>query len=453
MKSWTEIGEGSGDAGAIAAPAPEARRATTRGYAGWAALVALTVSAVAALGPMLGMHVPPRTIAVIAAGALTVPLAPARAFEITALAGVLALATTTGAYALYHLAIVGLLFAGRTTTWATAAVLGLLAIWLPKHLFSTHYHHPAAYAWINEPSVVLLLFVSAAWWRQRRDGRLPPATLAAPAPVWALMYVFPGHAVNPMVFSPGDVFRARRLDARPVLIGLALVAMKAAVHTGIARCFAQASFAVFDLARAAAASRAELWEVVAINYLDLVVTLSGTADVAVVLARLYGWPMPSPFRFALLAWNPVELWRRWGIYNRKLLLTLVYFPLGGNLHDRYRNVMLTFLGSALLLHTGWFGSKYWAVGPGGWRDQTAYFLVQGLLVCGCLLARDLRARGQAVRPPEDRALRWSWGRAAGTVATQAASALAHVIILAHEIPFFDRVGLMARCLGAPLTSR
>ena len=28
---------------------------------------------------------------------------------------------------------------------------------------------------------------------------------------------------------------------------------------------------------------------------------------------------------------------------------------------------ITFLASALLLHSGWFGSKYWIVGAGGWR--------------------------------------------------------------------------------------
>jgi len=89
-----------------------------------------------------------------------------------------------------------------------------------------------------------------------------------------------------------------------------------------------------------------------------------------------------------------------------------------------------------------FGSKYWAVGPGGWRDHTVYFLVQGLLVCGCLLVRDLRGADD-----DDRALRWSWPRAAGTLATQAASALAHVIILAQALPFAARFGLMARCLG------
>jgi hypothetical protein len=445
MKIWREI-EGSGGARAVAdsaaAPSPDAARALP--LLPLLALVVATVGAVATLGPLLGIHPSPPTLALLALGALAVHLAPERAFEVTALTGLLALAATNRPYALYHAALVGLLFVARNGTWALAGLLGLLAIWLPKHLFASHYHHPAVYGWINEPSLVLVLFVTACWWRTRRDGRLPPAAKTASPLAWALMYLFPGHALNPMVFAPSDVFRARRLDVRGIGAGLLLVALKAGAHTAIRRFLGQASYAGLDAARMATLTRAELWGVVSINYLDLVVTLSGTSDVAILLARLYGWPMASPFRFALLAWNPVELWRRWGIYNRKLLLTLVYFPLGGNQRHRTRNVLATFLASALLLHTGWFGSKYWAIGLGGWRDQTVYFLVQGLLVCGCLWYRDRRGerRGSA-----DHTLRWSWSRAGGTIATQGASALAHVIILAQALPFATRFQLIARCLA------
>jgi hypothetical protein len=445
MKTWREI-EGSGGATASTAAAPYQTQSPLPALAflPLLALVAVTIGAVAALGPLLGIRPSPPTLAVLALGALVVHFAPGRAFEVTALTGLLALAAANRPYALYHAAFVGLLFVARNGTWGLAALLGLLAIWLPKHLFAAHYHHPTVYGWINEPSLVLVLFVTACWWRTRRDDRLPPAAKTASPLAWAVMYLFPGHALNPMVFSPGDVFRARRLDVRGIGGGLLLIALKAAAHAVIGQFFAQASYAALDVARMATLSRGALWEVVSINYLDLVVTLSGTSDVAILLARLYGWPMPSPFRLALLAWNPVELWRRWGIYNRKLLLTLVYFPLGGKQRHRTRNVLATFLASALLLHTGWFGSKYWAIGLGGWRDQTVYFLVQGLLVCGCLWYRELRGdQGENA----DHTLRWSWSRAGGTVATQGASALAHVIILAHALPFAARFGLIGRCVA------
>ena len=162
-----------------------------------------------------------------------------------------------------------------------------------------------------------------------------------------------------------------------------------------------------------------------------------------VLARLYGWNLPSPFRWALLAWNPVELWRRWGIYNRRLLLTTVYFPLGGAGRRRLLNVMSTFLASALVLHSGWFGSKYWEVGVGGWRDQSIYFLLQGTAVCACLTFWKLTGK----EATSDRALRWSFGRLPAMLATQALSALAHVIVLGTALSLADRWRLIARCLG------
>lgn len=447
MKRWREIGEPGGGGAALApAAALAATDLAVPGLLGLLALVAATVGSVALLGPWLGIDPPTPVLVVIAVGAVAVHRVPERALEITALAGAVALAAANPPYALFHSTLVGLLFLARRGTVGLATLLSLLAIWLPKHLFSTQYHVRAAYNWINEPSLALVLFVTACWWRARRDGRLAPAGETASPLAWAVMYLFPGHVLNPMVFSPGDVFRRRSLQLRGLAVSLLLIAVKGAVHLAIGRSpfLGQLSYGALDVAHLAALSRAELWLVVAVGYVDLVLILSGTADVAVLLARLYGWPMPSPFRYALLAWNPAELWRRWGIYNRKVLLALVYFPLGGGHRHRARNIMLTFLASALLLHSGWFGSKYWEVGPGGWRDQTVYFLLQGLLVCGCLLVRDLRGVGRAA---DDHTLRLSWSRAAGTAATQAASALVHVIVLARALPFGDRFEMIARCLG------
>lgn len=426
------------------APAPDAgtRLAVRIGRA--AALAATAVAGIALVGPLMGMRVPPLALAVIGVGAIVVEAAPARALTVTAAAGLLALAASNKVYTLYHLVLVGLLFVARRSTLSTVVALGGLAIWLPKHLFHDHYHQQGFYNWLNEPSLALVLFVSAAWWRARRDGRLPPGAEDAPLPAWSLMYLFPGHAVNPIVYTPSDLFRARSLEARGVLTALLLVALKGLAHAALARWLPSASYGALDATRAATASRAELWGVVLVGYLDLALTLSGTADLAILVARLYGWPMASPFRWALLAWNPAELWRRWGLYNRKWLLQQVYFPLGGGTRHKVLNVMATFLGSALLLHTGWFGSKYWEVGPGGWRDETVYFLLQGTLVCGWLAFAAWRGNDSA---KADHTLRLTWSRVLGTAATQTASAFVHVVVLAQAIPFGDRWRVMGRLLG------
>jgi hypothetical protein len=414
-----------------------------------AALAAVAVAGVAICGPLLGMRVPAVTLVVLAMGALAVELAPTRALETAAGVGLVALATTNKAYAVYHLFLVTALYLARRRTFALALVLGALAIAVPKHLFRAHYHQPGFYNWINEPSLALILFVTACWWREQRDGRLGASAANASLPAWAVLYLFPGHAVNPMVFGPGDLFRERRIDARGVLTALSLVALKALAHTMLWRWLPGWGYGGLDEARASSLSRATLWGIVLFNYVDLALTLSGTADLAVMLARLYGWPLASPFRFALLAWNPIELWRRWGLYNRKLLLKLVYFPLGGGTRHRLLNVMLTFLASALVLHSGWFGSKYWIVGTGGWRDESVYFALQGVAVCACLLYRQARARARGEPPDAERdsRLRWSWARLAGTAATQMTSALVHVVVLAQVLPFTSRFGLIARCLG------
>jgi hypothetical protein len=260
---------------------------------------------------------------------------------------------------------------------------------------------------------------------------------------WVLMFFFPTHAAYPISFGPGDLWRPRRVDFASVLNATVRLAAKAAAIAALRAWLPEHRFAVLPGPTLLQLGRGALSGVVALNYLELVLTLSGVADLVVAVARLYGWPLPSPFRWALLAWNPVELWRRWGIYTRRFLLKTVYFPLGGSDRHRLRNVMLTFLASALLLHCGWFGSKYFVVGLGGWRDHLIYFSLQGAAVCACLIY--WRLVGKA--PSADRRLRWSWSRAVATVATQGLSAVLHIIILAQSVPLGERWRLIARCLG------
>ena len=69
--------------------------------------------------------------------------------------------------------------------------------------------------------------------------------------------------------------------------------------------------------------------------------------------------------------------------------------------------------------------------------------LQGLGVCACLALWQRRGKD----PRADRALRWSPARVLSTVATQAFSAWAHILILAPSVPLCGRLRLMARCLG------
>ncbi|HEY7376611.1 MAG TPA: MBOAT family O-acyltransferase [Polyangia bacterium] len=421
-----------------AVSAPWARLAAQAG------LSALTLSAAYVVAPTFGHALPAAAVVVVGAGALAVVLAPRLAVEIAAAVGLLALALVDPTYAAYHLALVGLLFLCRRRGWALALALALGAVAVPKTLFWLGYGQSAFHAWLNEPALAVAIFATLYWWRETRDGRVPSlGAERSPFAAWCLLYLFPSQTAVPLVLGPGDLWRARRDDAAAVLRALAAFAAKAAALVALRALFPDHGYGSLSSATLARRPLPALWGVVALSYVDLMLALSGTIDVAVAVARLYGWQLPAPFRWALLAWNPVELWRRWGIFNRRFLLKNVYFPLGGGDRRRLLNVMLTFLASALVMHSGWLGSKYWAVGVAGWRDWSIYFSLQGAAVCACLLTWRLVGKD----PRADRELRWSWGRLAATLATLAMSALMHVIILPQSLPLGDRWRLIARCLG------
>jgi alginate O-acetyltransferase complex protein AlgI len=158
----------------------------------------------------------------------------------------------------------------------------------------------------------------------------------------------------------------------------------------------------------------------------------------VALFRFFGLNVDDNFRWPLLATSPVQLWRRWNIYNRKLLLKFVYFPLGGNRRWVYRNILCTFLASALLLHTGFLGSPWPSVDPGQLRDWVLYFGAQGLLLCA--------AHWWVQRPFwEDLSPLWARPLAVlGWAFTLASSAWLHVLPLA--------AGDLLNMSGAPVDS-
>lgn len=404
-------------------------------------LVGLTMVVIGVAGEAIGEVLPTRLLLIVAAGALLADARPERRVGIACGTGLLALASLNPVFSLYFLALVSTLAALRRRTWSFLAVLVVAAIVVPKTAFTRHYHQPGYWNWINESSLTLALFVSALWLRTRNRAERGNPTPNDDPLSFALCFLFPSHAANPMLISPAVLSRERRMDVRATLTLLGWFVAKAVALVALRRLGASAFLAGLQARDVDVLSRCDLWGRVIASYLDTFLTLAATADIPILIGRLFGFPLPDPFRFPLLAWNPVELWRRWGIYNRHVLLKLVYFPLGGGRRRKYLNVMLTFLGSALLLHSGWFGSKYWVVGVAGWRDQSIYFLLQGLGVCGCLAMWDWSGARQ------QRAPRLSAGLVAAVIATQAWSALAHVVVLAPNVTLADRARLVARCLG------
>jgi hypothetical protein len=401
----------------------------------------LLVCAVIALaGPLLGAVWPRSILLTLLLGAVAAAALPARAELMAGLCGVAVLVQwvslrTTG----YHLLLVAAAFALRRRPLALGALLLAGVIILPKQLFRLYYHQPFVHDWVNPFLLANLFLVVLVWVSADQRGRITDARPSA----WLSLLLFPTHPLNPLPFSPTDLARPRTASPREVCSSLGIIVVKAGALMALAWLWPRGQLAQQTPAELMGVGFLGLWRSVAHSYLVCALTLSGTADLVIAVARLFGWPLGHSFRFALLAWNPVELWRRWAVYNRKVLLTLVYFPLGGGTRRRTLNVMLTFAASGLVLHTGWLGSRYWEIGIAGWRDQTVYFVMQGLAVSACLWF--WRWRGKD--PASDRQLRWSWGRALGALVTQATSALLHVLVLAPDVDFADRWRLIARCLG------
>ncbi len=218
--------------------------------------------------------------------------------------------------------------------------------------------------------------------------------------------------------------------------------------------------------------RSGLWIALLANYIAWFLQLSSSFDLLTGIIRLFGVPVENNFRWALLAASPLQLWRRWNIYNRKLLLKFIYFPLGGNRKRVYLNILLTFLASAILLHSGWFGGPWLYPDPFFLLDECLYFLLQGLLVCAAYWLHNRlpenRERPDAFSKPAQTQplLRLFLSREyrlllrlAGIVFTLCASAWAHAIILMngtklkfdHDIATLtERFQLMLRALGLPI---
>jgi alginate O-acetyltransferase complex protein AlgI len=90
---------------------------------------------------------------------------------------------------------------------------------------------------------------------------------------------------------------------------------------------------------------------------------SGYTDMAIGMAKLFGFHFPENFRRPYLATSVSDFWRRWHISLSSWLKDYLYIPFGGNRHGRfntYRNLMATMLLGGL-----WHGASWNFVMWGG----------------------------------------------------------------------------------------
>lgn len=112
---------------------------------------------------------------------------------------------------------------------------------------------------------------------------------------------------------------------------------------------------------------------------------SGYSDIAVGLARLFGFDLMQNFRYPYFAKNIADFWQRWHISLTNWFRDYLYIPLGGNrgsLLSTIRNVFIVFLVS------------------GFWHGANWTFAMWGLVHALLFLPLLLSGKNKVAREPE-----------------------------------------------------
>lgn len=89
--------------------------------------------------------------------------------------------------------------------------------------------------------------------------------------------------------------------------------------------------------------------------LQVYADFSGYTDIAIGVALLLGFKLPTNFNSPYKADSVSDFWRRWHMSLSTWLRDYLYIPMGGNRSGSvFSWIMLGFIGAALMLLTGWF---------------------------------------------------------------------------------------------------
>jgi alginate O-acetyltransferase complex protein AlgI len=108
---------------------------------------------------------------------------------------------------------------------------------------------------------------------------------------------------------------------------------------------------------------ASAWVTVLCYSFQLYYDFSGYSDMAVGLARMFGFRLPVNFYSPYKSTSIIDFWRRWHISLSRFLRDYLYIPLGGNRHGPVRRYLN--LGIVMLLGGFWHGANWTFVVWGG----------------------------------------------------------------------------------------
>lgn len=171
--------------------------------------------------------------------------------------------------------------------------------------------------------------------------------------------------------------------AENIGVGLSIFAMGLAKKVLIAdniEPFAASTFGA--AARGDDLGMLEAWSGALAYSLQIFFDFSGYSDMAIGLARMFGYRLPANFNAPYRATSVVDFWRRWHITLSRFLRDYLYIPLGGNRKGPQRraiNLMLVMLLGGL-----WHGAAWTFVVWGG---------LHGLGLAWCHMINRIRPQG------------------------------------------------------------
>jgi D-alanyl-lipoteichoic acid acyltransferase DltB (MBOAT superfamily) len=198
---------------------------------------------------------------------------------------------------------------------------------------------------------------------------------------------FPQLVAGPIVRARdffADLYHWRAPSGDEVSQGIFLLTLGLTKKMAFADQFAAVANAYFgDIA--AHSGRLTAWSGACAFAMQIYFDFSGYTDMAIGMAKLFGFHFPINFRRPYLARGTADFWRRWHISLSTWLRDYLYIPLGGNRRGRwltYRNLMITMLLGGL-----WHGANWNFLIWGGYH--------------GALLSVERAAGGSEPKP------RWS----------------------------------------------
>jgi alginate O-acetyltransferase complex protein AlgI len=187
---------------------------------------------------------------------------------------------------------------------------------------------------------------------------------------YCLMVLFFPQLIAGPIVHPREVLPqfARRtvmgISAKNLAVGLTLFFFGLCKKVLIADSIAPTANRIFGAAAAGATPDvATAWLGTLAYTLQIYFDFSGYTDMALGLARIFGFRLPVNFNSPYQASSVIDFWHRWHITLSRFLRDYLYIPLGGNRLGkarRYVNLMITMLLGGL-----WHGANWTFVAWGG----------------------------------------------------------------------------------------